>query len=258
MNIDKLIRFKEKMKKEPVFGVFSKTKDPAFIEIMGYAGFDFVIIDLEHGPNTIQAAQDLVRAAELTGLAPIIRVKDDFPPLIGEALDIGAWGIEVPQINSRKNAQELIQVAKFAPMGMRGVCRFVRAAEYTNTDKKEYLKKSNESIVIIHLEGQDAINNLEEILKVPGIDVVFIGPYDLSQSMGIPGEVDHPDLVKKVREVVEICKKRNMLVGTFVDNQEQARKWVTAGVHYIAYSVDVGIFYDKCNEIVKGLNSFTK
>lgn len=255
MKTEIISQFKNKMNREPVFGVFSKTKDPAFIEAMGYAGFDFVIIDLEHGPNSVETAQNLVRAAEVSDLFPIIRVKDDFPPVIGESLDIGAGGIEVPQICSKSDAENLVNHAKFAPLGMRGVCRYVRAAQYTNVDKNKYLKEANETIIVAHLEGEESLVNLEEICSVKGLDVLFLGPYDLSQSMGIPGEVDHPDLIAKMKGVVDFCSSRNILVGTFVDNREQAERWINAGVRYIAYSVDVGIFYESCSKIVSSLRA---
>ncbi len=103
----------------------------------------------------------------------------------------------MPQITNAKQAEEMIKLAKFAPSGMRGVCRFVRAANYSSMDRFEYFKEANESIIILQLEGQEAIDNLEDIIKVEGIDIVFIGPYDLSQSLGVGGQIDHPAVEEK-------------------------------------------------------------
>lgn len=249
MITEEIRNFKKKIAEKPVIGPFSKTEDPAFIEAMGYAGLDFVILDLEHGPNTIKSLQNLVRAAQISGLFPIVRVKEDQASVIGEALDIGAGGIQVPQITSAEDARKVIKLAKFAPEGMRGVCRFVRAAQYSSMDRFEYFKESNEAVIILQLEGEEAIVNLDEILEVPGIDIIFIGPYDLSQSLGVAGQVDHPLVSKKMKEIIEKCLLKNIVVGTFVDNADGARKWKDLGVRYISYSVDVGIFYEKCKEL---------
>ncbi len=114
--------FKRKLHDDFVLGLFSKTSDPGFIEIMGYGGFDFVIIDLEHGPNSVQSAQNLIRAAEIGGVLPIVRVKEGNSSVAGEVLDIGASGIQVPQVNDEEGAREVVRRVKFSPLGMRGVC----------------------------------------------------------------------------------------------------------------------------------------
>ena len=245
--------FRTKLKEGYVLGPFSKTSDPAFIEMLGHAGFDFVIIDLEHGPNTIETAQNLVRGAQIGGVFPIIRVKEDAYSVIGEALDIGAGGVEVPQVSTAKDAERVVKHAKFAPEGLRGVCRFVRAADYSSLDRFRYFKEANESIIIIHLEGQEAIDNLDGILGVEGIDILFIGPYDLSQSLKVSGQVDHPLVIEKMQEIVRRCVAKGKAVGTFVDTPENAVKWRDLGVSYLSYSVDTGIFTDACRSAVKSV-----
>lgn len=254
--ITSIIRnFKKKLHDDFVVGVFSKTSDPAFIEIMGHGGLDFVIIDLEHGPNSVQTVQNLVRGATVGGIMPIVRVKEDSYSVMGEVLDIGAGGIQVPHINNAPMAEAVIEQCKFSPMGMRGMCRFVRAADYSSMDRFQYFKESNETVVILQLEGKEAIAELDGILEVAGIDVIFIGPYDLSQSLGVPGEVDHLKVEKAMKEIVEKSIRKKIAVGTFVDTIKNAVKWRSVGVKYISYSVDVGIFYDKCVEIAKKLRS---
>lgn len=250
---DSIKRFKKKLETQTVYGPFSKTSDPGIIEAAGYGGFDFIIIDLEHGPNNIQSAQDLIRAAQVSDILPIIRVKENCDYIIGEALDIGAAGIQVPQISKPEDVKSIIKLAKFAPLGMRGVCRFVRAAKYSSMERFEYFTNSNETLIIIQLEGQEAINNLKDIMDVPGIDIIFIGPYDLSQSLGIPGQIDHPLLEDKMRQIIDLCKSKGIYIGTFVDSIQNAKKWRIAGVKYIAYSVDMGIFYEQCKNIVEEL-----
>ena len=235
-----------------IFGPFMKFTDPAAVEIMGLAGFDFVIIDAEHGPISIQSAQNMIRAAETANITPIIRVANNDEALILRALDIGAQGIEIPQINSKSQAIKAVRSVKYAPQGERGVCRYVRAANYSSMDKFEYFKSANnETMIIAHIEGVEGINNLDEILSVPGIDVIFIGPYDLSQSLGVPGQVNNSLVVEKMKEVVSKCKQNKVAVGTFADDVETAKFWVSLGVQYMSFSVDVGILYEASKQIIK-------
>jgi 4-hydroxy-2-oxoheptanedioate aldolase len=250
MNITKMTEiFREKLKNQ-VIGIFSKTNDPAFIEIMGYAGLDYVIIDLEHGPNTMQTAQNLIRAAQISGVFPIIRTKENCTPVMCEALDIGAGGLQIPQITTKSEAQAVIERVRFHPDGQRGVCRFVRAAEYSAKDRFEYFADANKSVIILQIEGQEGIANIDGILSVEGIDVVFIGPYDLSQSLGVTGQVEHPLVEAKMLEIVQKCAEKGVTVGTFADTPENAKKWRSKGVRYISYSVDVGIFYNAVCDLV--------
>jgi len=239
-----------------VFGPFMKFTDPAAVEIMGFAGFDFVIIDAEHGPISMQSAQNMIRSAETVNITPIIRVSSNDEALILRALDIGAQGIEIPQINCKSDALRAVKSVKYSPQGERGVCRYVRAANYSSMDKFKYFKSANEETMIIaHIEGVEGINNLDEILSVPGIDVIFIGPYDLSQSLGIPGELNNPLVTEKMKEVVLKCKENKVSVGTFVDDIKTANFWVSLGVQYISFSVDVGILYNASKNIVSKLKN---
>ena len=251
MNITKMTEiFREKLKTQAV-GIFSKTSDPAFIEIMGYAGADYVVIDLEHGPNTVQTAQNLIRAAQVSELFPIIRVKEGCDSVMGEALDIGAGGLMVPQITKKSDAERIMERVKFYPDGYRGMCRFVRAAQYSSKEKSEYFADANKSVIILQIEGQEGVDNIDEILSVKNIDVIFVGPYDLSQSLGVPGQVNHPAVEEKMLEIVKKCAEKGVTVGTFADTPANAEKWRKNGVKFISYSVDVGIFYDAVKDLMK-------
>lgn len=246
-------RLKEKLNTgEFVIGPFMKLPSPAVVEIMGISGFDYVIIDCEHGPLNVLAAEDMVRAAHLAGISAVIRITENNPAMISRALDIGADAVQVPQVSTKKDAEDVVKAAKFSPLGERGVCRFVRAAGYSSVDKTEYFEKANrETMVIIHIEGQEGVENLDDILTVDGIDVVFIGPYDLSQSLGIPGQVNHPLVEEKMKEVIKKAQSKGKCVGTFVDDVETGHKWMKLGVQYISYSVDTGIIHETCKDITK-------
>lgn len=249
--IESIRAFKERLKSgECVCGPFMKTGDPAFVEASGLAGFDFCILDMEHGPVSLENMQNNIRAALATGIVPVIRVRGKSPESVSQPLDIGAYGIQVPQVSTPDEAREVLKHAKFHPLGDRGVCRFVRAAEYSLKDRNEYFKEANETVVILQLEGTEAIRNLDEILDVEGYDILFIGPYDLSQSLGVPGDTMNPKVVDAMKGIISKAAAKGVAVGTFVDSAETLEFWKAAGVQYLSYSVDVGIFAEACEAIV--------
>lgn len=255
--MDKLIEiYQQKLfSGEPTYGMFAKSSDPAFVEISGYAGFDFIILDMEHGPVGYEILQNLIRAAVLSNVIPIVRVQNTEETFTGKALDAGALGIQVPQVTNATEAGLAIKAAKFYPLGERGVCRFVRAAKYSSLDKASYFKQANECLVVLQVEGKQAVENIDDILSVEGFDILFIGPYDLSQSLGVPGEVTHPEVIRQMQIIVDKAKKAGKIVGTFTDTPSQAKLWQDAGVQYIAYSVDVGIFYEACKHLLEKLTT---
>ncbi|MBN2452596.1 MAG: aldolase [Lentisphaeria bacterium] len=237
-------------------GPFLKLADPGVMEIVGLAGFGHAVIDMEHGPLGVETAQNLVRAAELRGVAAMIRVHANEDAAILRALDLGAQGVHVPHIDSAAAAERALRACRFHPDGSRGVCRFVRAAEYTHVPKAEHFARSNDRVVpVLHIEGVAGIDALPAILDVDGHGVIFLGPYDLSQSCGVPGEVHHPDVVARMRRAVDLARSRRVAVGTFVDTVEDGRRWLELGVQYVCVSVDVGIFYDACVALVRGLQA---
>jgi 4-hydroxy-2-oxoheptanedioate aldolase len=236
------------------FGPFSKCSDPAIIECIGLAGFDFVIIDLEHSPNSFETAQNLVRSAMIHGITPVIRVSENNESLISKALDIGAQGVQVPQINCETDARLVVEASKFAPLGNRGVCRYVRAAGYSSKNKHQYFEESNNNtLIIIQIEGKKGLENIDSILQVEGIDIIFIGPYDLSQSMGVPGQTNHPKVLEAMKMVTEKASHHNKIVGTFIETPADLKIWKDLGLLYLSYKVDVGIFYDACYSLYNKL-----
>lgn len=215
--------FNEKIKKGPVFGFFSKTTDPAFIECMGHAGLDFVILDLEHGPNNLISLSNLVRAAELVNILPVVRIKEGENNLIGNVLNLGAGAVQIPHIKTKEDIATVRQYSKFFPEGSRALCRFVRAANYSAADQYEYFNNSNKTINIIQIEGKEGLKNIDEIILYGGFGILFVGPYDLSQSLKIPGKVQDPIIETAMKKIVEKCADKNITVGTFCDNTDIAK-----------------------------------
>lgn len=259
MNETLIRQFKNRLEEgKAVFGPFMKTYDPGFVEAAGFAGMDFAILDMEHGPVSIQSMQNNIRAAQVAGILPVVRVPAITEEAIGKALDIGAAAVEIPQICTADEARKAVEIAKFYPQGERGMCRFVRAAHYSAMPKETYFEAANETLVIAQLEGKEAIENLNEILRVEGIDIVFIGPYDLSQSLGLPGQVTHPKVVETMKTIVKSARKKGITVGTFTDSYEIMEMWMKAGVQYISYSVDMGIFHDACVQLTKQFSAIAE
>lgn len=248
-----LQRFKDKIEQNSCLGIFSKTTDSNLVEAAGYSGLDFIILDMEHGPATFETMQSHTRAAMISNLFPIIRVKGVDSHSIGSALDAGALGVQVPNVSTAEQARIAVEAARFYPKGMRGVCRFVKAAQFGTMDKEEYFASANEALVILQVEGVEGIKNLDEILKVGGFDVLFIGPYDLSQSVGKPGQVDSPEVLSLMQEIFDKASKKGVLLGAFSDTNERNKSLKQEGFKYIAYSVDLNIFSQALSNLVKGL-----
>ena len=250
----KLSEFKRKLHdSDCVYGIFSKTSDPMFIEIMGISGFDYVILDTEHGPTDIEHQQNNIRACEARNLLPIVRVPYIDENTIGKALDIGAKGVQVSQVRTADDVKKIVRYTRFYPYGERGVCRFVRAADYSAMDRKVYFESSKDLLVILQLEGTEAIANLNEILNVDGWDILFIGPYDLSQSLGVPGQIENPIVIDAMMQIIDKAKRKNKVVGTFTDSIHMAKKWKHIGLQYISYSTDAGLFYEHLKDLVNDL-----
>jgi len=235
--------------KDAVYGVFTKTNDPFFIKVLGKAGFDYVILDNEHGPNAVRETFPLVMTAWATGMYPIVRVGKLEDITIQRILDLGIAGVQIPQIQSGEDAEKARKYTKFFPKGKRGMCLFVMGADGGLMDKNEYMQAQNDVAVIIHIEGREGIEHLDDIIAVEDIDVIFIGPYDLSQSLGIPGQVDNPKLIEAIQGIVAKCRAKNKNVGIYVDNVETAKRYKDLGVKYISISVDVNIFARACKDL---------
>jgi len=246
---------KERLKKgEFVVGPFMKSRDPAMVEIVGLAGFDFAILDMEHSALSIESVEDLIRMAQVRGIDSIVRVPEISESAISRPLDAGASGVLVPHVDTRKQAEDVVFLSKFSPLGERGMDVYARAADYSRLAKDIYLKQANkQTLLIIQIEGKKGVENLDDILMVKGLDAIFVGPYDLSQSLGVPGEIDHPRVIEKIKEVVGKVKKAGLSLGIYVDDVKTAKRWIDLGVQFIALLVDTVIFLQACQSLVSGL-----
>jgi 4-hydroxy-2-oxoheptanedioate aldolase len=237
-----------------VLGTFITLNCPDLVEIAGLAGFDYCIIDTEHGPGNPESIQHMLRAAELRGMAPIVRVTDTTATTILRTLDVGAAGIQVPQVNSPETAEYVVRSAKYFPRGDRGAC-LTRSSRYGFVPGvAEYFEEANrETLVIVHCENRQGLECLDGIAAVDGVDVIFVGPYDLSQSFGIPGQIYHPVMVDAVASALAAAKRAGKPAGIFVGSVEEAKARIEQGFSYIAYSTDSLVFAEVCRNIVGGI-----
>lgn len=213
---------------------------PAIAEIMARAGFDWLVVDLEHSIISIDTAGDLIRIIDLCGVAPLVRLTSNDPNQIKRVMDAGAHGIVVPMVNTPADAIKAVAATRYAPRGIRGV-GLARAQGY-GANFKEYLQwQSDGPVVIVQIEHKDAVNHLDEILAVPGVDGFIIGPYDLSSSMGIPGQFENAEFVSTMKRIRETGQKLSSPAGLHIVEPDllQVEQSVREGYTFIAYSVDI-------------------
>jgi 4-hydroxy-2-oxoheptanedioate aldolase len=230
-----------------VVGAFVMFPSPDIVEMLGYSNFDFVIIDSEHGRMTIEQIECLVRAADCSGTVPIVRVPND-KNMILQVLETGCLGIQVPQINNMAEVQDIVKYVKYYPEGQRGLAFTTRAGNYGIGSFKHHMQRSNDELLIsIQIENLKGVRNLNDILKVSGIDVLFIGPLDLSQSLGLPGQTDHPLVKETIEEIFKQGSEAGLAIGIDSNSEEVARNWLDYGMRYV--TVGPGVLFKSCKGI---------
>jgi 4-hydroxy-2-oxoheptanedioate aldolase len=239
-----------------IYGVFANGLSEEMVEIMALAGFDFITIDSEHAPSSDEANRLLIMAGESRNVPVFIRVSGKIDSSVLRSLDIGAQGILVPQVNSRKEAEEIILAAKYYPEGRRGVA-LPRAADYgMGMDLNDYFKRANENILVaVQCENKTGVPHLDEIASVPGVDVIFVGPFDLSSSLGIPGQIDAPEVREVMDRTLEACARHGKYAGIFTFSIKQAKEYAAMGFRYIIAGSDLHFLSESCLEAVRELRA---
>ncbi|WP_238933659.1 HpcH/HpaI aldolase family protein [Brevibacillus choshinensis] len=223
---------------EKVVGAFLGFYSPEIVEMLGYSGFEFIVIDDEHGAFSPRDLENMIRAAESVNLVPIVRVSYD-PSCIQKALDRGAKGIQVPMVNTKEEAELVVKRVKFPPIGQRGAAFITRPARYGRDHGKPFLDAEDENVlIIVQIETPQAVDNFEVIISVPGIDMAFIGPTDLSIFMGYKEEgAKHPEVQKVISELRERARQRNIPLGTIAGSHAGVRQELQDGTAFVAVIV---------------------
>jgi len=232
---------------ETVVGSWMSLGDTGIAEIMARAGFDFLTVDMEHSAITLHQAQELIRVVSLCGVCPLVRLSSNDATLTKRILDVGAAGVIVPMVNSEAEARAAVAATKYPRVGRRSV-GLARAQGYGTTFDEYFAAANADTLVVVQIEHEDAVANAEAILSVPGIDAYLIGPYDLSSSMGLAGQLDHPRVVEALTHVRAVAKRCGVPAGFHLvptDPQALVTR-VNEGYQFVAYSVDFMLLGDTC------------
>ena len=241
-------------------GTFVGVSTPAIVEILGYTGMDYLIIDTEHGPYDTMPASDLIRAADSRGLSPVVRIADVTHKEIQRAVDNGAEGIIIPCLKRKEDFIKAVDLCKYPPLGSRGFikgrgCGFGNEG-WASGSLEDYMRNSNEKVLLLpQCETREALDEIEEIVGIAGIDGIFIGPYDLSISMGIPGQFDAPVFRQAISRVLEACKEAGKLCMIYTNNANEARAYLEMGFDAVANSMDSVMFKKVYQEMADAIRA---
>jgi 2-keto-3-deoxy-L-rhamnonate aldolase RhmA len=217
---------------------------PGIGPMLAACGLDFVIFDMEHGRCDITLLAEMVAACRGSEIFPIARVPDAAYAPLSRALDVGARGVMVPRVETRQQAEDIVAQLKYAPVGRRGVALGI-AHDLYRAGTAEFFAKANEEIaVILLLETEKAFENLDAIVSVPGVDLAWMGHYDLTVSMGIPAQFDHPRLLAAMDDLVAACQRHGVAPGFLPPTPESAAHWISKGFRVISLGSDIGVFLD--------------
>lgn len=238
-----------------VVGTWVQSPSPEAVEILGWSGWDFVILDLEHAPFAGETLPNLIRAAEASGTAALVRVPLEAPEQVGKALDLGAAGIVTPGVRSAASAAEVVRLTRFPPHGSRGASRSTRQLHYGATPFAGLVAEGAPRPLVVHqVEARLAATDLGSILAVEGIDVVFIGPYDLSTTLGLPGQFEHPTVRGAISEIVKRASDAGIAVGIWMPDAKSARFWIEQGVRFVTVSNNELMLYEAASELRRSIH----
>ena len=223
---------------ETAYGVFVNVGCPSIVEIMGLIGFDFVLLDTEHGPMDLETCENMIRAADNVNVTPIIRIAMNIQQNILRHFDIGALGVLMPMLRTMEDAENVVRSVKYHPEGRRGLAG-VRANYWGLTGPLgDYVQEANrETLILTQIETLEAVEKLDEILTVPSIDVIFIGPNDLSVAMGYPGQTNHPEVQTMIEKLVKKIHAAGKASGTVAYDIETLKKCQERGFRFITYNI---------------------
>lgn len=216
---------------DAVIGTLLPIPSPEVAEIVGLAGYDCIFLDTEHGPLTTETVQNMVRACRTVDVVPLARVPENNPKVILRALDSGCLGVMVPQVETPEQAAAAVAATKYAPQGIRSLAGGTAAAQWGTVPLSEFVAASNAAtITVLQVETRHGLEAVEEIARIPGIDVLFIGPSDLSVSLGHPGEMGHPDVQAAFRRIIQTSRKAGVPVGMLALTPDEVRTYRALGV----------------------------
>jgi len=235
----------------------NEVKSPGLAQICAAAGFDFLFIDTEHGTYSLAETASLTQMCRQVGVVPLVRVPDLAYHLIARVLDAGAMGVMVPRIETAKQVEAMVSYVRYPPLGVRGSGGSGRT-EYglTGRSTPELVERlNNETLIVAQIERKAAIENIKATAGVPGLDVCLVGPVDLSISLGVPGEMDHPLMQGAIQKVVDACASRGIASGAHLW-AKALEHWWRRGMRMLMCNSDIGMLRTGCRETVTQLRAF--
>ena len=239
---------------EKALGIFYELGGSAVAESLALGGFDFLIIDTEHGPYDVESAREAILAVEKYDIAPLVRVKDATRPSILKMLDVGAKGLIVPAIETVEEVEKLVEYAKYYPVGRRGFAP-TRAGRWGYGEKSqttaEYFEEHNQGTLLFpQCETKGALENIDAIASMEGVDGIFIGPYDLSVALGKPADMENPELVDAIAHVLSVCKQHGKLTMIYAGTAQATRKLFDDGFDSVAGGMDAILLIEAARQLV--------
>jgi 2-dehydro-3-deoxyglucarate aldolase/4-hydroxy-2-oxoheptanedioate aldolase len=223
-----------------VFGtMIQEFRNPAIAHILANAGYDFIFIDMEHGPFSLETVADLLKTIRLVGLTGLVRVPDGQYHLIAPVLDAGAEGVMVPRVEKRQEVEAVVNAVRYPPLGKRGLSITKGHNDYRKANSLEFVAQANrENLIILQIERKEAVERIDELLSVPGVDVALIGPNDLSLSLGLTAETGHPEMKAAIGKVVESAHRHGRYSGMHT-SQPALVEWQRQGMQMLVISSDI-------------------
>ncbi|MDI7259374.1 MAG: HpcH/HpaI aldolase/citrate lyase family protein [Thermodesulfobacteriota bacterium] len=238
-------------------GTFVQIGHPDVTEMLSHAGFDWLLLDGEHGPFGIETMQVMLQAMSATKTVPIIRVPWNDPVYIKRALDIGAYGLLIPLVSSKREAENVIHALRYPPVGIRGVGP--RRASRYYLDFKEYVATvDSELLTMVQIETKEAVENISEILSVDGIDAYFVGPMDLSAALGHIGDTNHPEVAETIAKIVAAGKKAKKIGGIYAFSIDDIKNRIEQGFQLISFGSDSRLMMGSAQEALKKIKEIIK
>lgn len=226
---------------EASYGLLCSLPLPLMVEMIGYAGYDFVILDQEHVGVNPETLENMIRAAECAGITPLVRVPNCQPEAILRALDAGAQGIVVPHVRSQAEAEQIVAASRYHPRGSRGISGG-RTTGFGRLTLPEYFERANKEImVVVSIEDREGVEQLESIISVLGIDLVLEGAVDLSQSFGVPGQMQHPQVCEAVQRIAQMCTDKGIAFCAIPRSPSQMTDWQSRNIPVYLLGDDRGV-----------------
>jgi 2-keto-3-deoxy-L-rhamnonate aldolase RhmA len=234
-------------------------KSPQAVALCASQGWDYIILDTEHNDYDLETLSSFSLAAKYEDMALFVRVPDKLYHQMAQMLDIGAEGLVLPQVKTQEETKNIIRATKYSPAGKRGVSISETVTLFRNYNQVEYTKWANqETMIIVQIESEEGVNNVEKIVSTKGVDAVMIGPADLTQDMGIPGQIHNPKVEEAFREIIVQCNKYGVSPGIHLSDIGDVRKWIIRGMRFITYSYDIKFFKEASQEALLKLREIAQ